>query len=88
MSKSNKKSIPSLTEVRKILRQTAFDPRIPGPMRIIVDVDDPRYFRQRAVELIREAEYYPPSHYDKKLKQATQLITLARAYGCFQSEEK
>lgn len=40
--------------MRKAAAQIVFDPREPGPMSVIVDQDDPKYWEQRAIEQIRE----------------------------------
>ena len=42
----------SLTKIRKALKSVAFNPRVPGPMKVIADVGDCSYFEKRAIEEI------------------------------------
>lgn len=70
----------SLTQIRKILSQSAFNPRKPGPMKVIADVGDPNYYRQRALELI--------THDGKQnIKQAIGLLALYIATGVLDNEK-
>ena len=69
---------PSKTGISKILVSCGFDPRRPGPMKIIADTtDDPFYFIKRTQELISEAEFNQPQANTTK---AIQLLTLAIYY--------
>jgi len=81
MSKSLK---PSLTLVRKILKKAAFNPRKPGKLKIIADMEDSSYYERQAQVLIEEARAIRFSgmplgdvSYDEKMIQAIQLMTLA-----------
>jgi len=70
----------SLTKIREILRKCQFNPRKPGPMKIIADMDDAKYYRLRAIELISTAAT------DKQIQQAIGLLALYLAAG--ESNEK
>jgi len=39
-------------ELAAVLRESVFAPNKPGPLKVIMDVGDSRYYRQRALELI------------------------------------
>ena len=59
MKKNNKSSNqlnPSLSRVRKLLSEAAFNPRTPGIMNIITNAGNPSYFETRALEFISEAQ--------------------------------
>jgi hypothetical protein len=66
---------PSKTLLNKLLSESSFDPRSPGPYKPIVDMNDPKFLRQRAMELLHEAEW---SDSDLKMKQAISFLALAR----------
>lgn len=46
---------PSLTQLKKILSEAAFDPRKPGPMAIVVGMQDTRYLETKILEMTTEA---------------------------------
>lgn len=50
--------------------ESAFDPKKPGPMKIIADVEDVVYYQHRAVELV----------YEGKFAQAISVLALALFY--------
>ena len=76
MSKPRKN--PSKTSVSKVLQQCAFDPRASGPMKVIADVQDPMYYQQRAVEIIRNESHRSRNPVAvKSLRQAIGLLALA-----------
>jgi hypothetical protein len=85
---SKKKNQPSMTSIKKTLMESAFNPRLPGPMMPIVEQNDPKYYSLRAKELITEATFSlgqgptPNSHqlqqYHLKMIQAIGLLALAR----------
>lgn len=68
---------PSQRSLRETLMQSVFDPRAPGPMSIIVGLDNPQYGEIKAIELIREAQAHP-TDYHEKVTQAISLLALAR----------
>jgi hypothetical protein len=68
----------SLTRVRKFLQLVQFNPNLPGPIKIISDVNNPDYFENRAIEFIREAEFDYRQNYDEKIIYAIRLLILAR----------
>ena len=47
-----KKSKITKKELAAVLRESVFAPNKPGPLKVIVDVGDSRYYMQRALELI------------------------------------
>jgi len=81
-----KGSSPSITGMRKALRNIPFNPKIPGPMKIIADMSDPHYYEMRSVELIFEAQkirkhqrnYRTNTRYQECLDTAIQLLVLAK----------
>lgn len=54
-SKAKKSSKLSMTNVRKVLSQAAFNPREPGPLNVVANSGNPSYFETRAIEYIAEA---------------------------------
>lgn len=67
----------SLTQIRNAVKDVVFNPRAPGPMKIISDMDDLSYFELRAIELIQEAREDPNSaQYKSKIIKAMQLLAL------------
>jgi len=47
-----RKSKITKRELAAVLRESVFAPNKPGPLKVIVDVGDSRYYSQRALELI------------------------------------
>jgi hypothetical protein len=67
-----------VTKIKDVLRHCAFDPNKPGPMTVIADVGDPRYYQQRAMELIQlQAHRAQNKAAIPSLKQAIGLLALA-----------
>ena len=84
--KSKKNTGVSLTQVRGILKQVVFNPRSPGPMKIIADQGSPEYYELRAIEEIHMARsirtyYYTTGGYAIHILKAIQLLILAQLYG-------
>ena len=71
---NNKRIKPSFTDIRKALANAAFDPKKPGPMAVIADIDNPSYLVNRAIEFLRTEN---PSLID--LERAASLIGLLLA---------
>ncbi|MEK0324497.1 MAG: hypothetical protein QQN63_02240 [Nitrosopumilus sp.] len=77
---------PTITGMRKALRGIPFNPKTPGPMKIIADMADPHYYEMRSVELIFEAQkirkhqrnYRTNTRYQECLDTAIQLLVLAK----------
>ena len=72
--------------IREIQKAVYFNPTEPGPMKILVEMDNPEYYELRAVEMIREAQELRKNSpltaktlelYDEKLILAIRLIILA-----------
>ena len=74
MTKSKKKNRISLTKVRQALKSCVFDPKIPGTMCIIADVDNIEYFLGRAKE---EIEIFKANNQEGHIEMAIQLLVLA-----------
>ena len=71
----------NLTGVRKALMESLFDPKVPGPMGVIVQVgNEPTYLMQRSRELLLAAESPRTSVKDTlaNLTTAMSLIALAK----------
>lgn len=69
----------SLTQLKAILRESAFDPRKPGPFKVITDVGNVDYYINRAIELCYEAQ--TSNKPDAILMKAISLLALARVTG-------
>ena len=48
--------------------ESVFDPRAPGPMKVIADIGNQNYYKLRAIELIHEG----------RLIEATSILALAQ----------
>ncbi len=73
----------SATQIRKTLNDCKFNPRKPGPLKIVADLDHPNYWMLRAVENIQLIQVLPAeehSRIDPLLKQSIQLLALTKAY--------
>jgi len=46
----------SMTNVRKLLSQAAFNPNSPGPLSVVAHSGNPSYFETRAMEYVEEAK--------------------------------
>ena len=73
----------SKTAVKLMLREIAFDPRKPGPMKIVSDLEDSNYYEQRALEEIMGARALlgsskeSESLYKEMMYKAIRLLLLA-----------
>ena len=45
----------SQKSISSILMEAKFNPKEPGPMKVIASMEDPKYYRQRAIEEIADA---------------------------------
>lgn len=83
-----KRKIPSMTQIKALLRECAFDPRADGPLKIIADTTSVQYLELRTVEMLHEAirdaednRLNPEERlqeYNTKVKQAIGLMALAK----------
>jgi len=73
-----KKQAPSQTSLRKVLAESAFDPRVPGPLKVIADNDNVFYLTERAIEFVREGQQGGPTEYEEGLTKAIGLLALAK----------
>lgn len=66
--------------MRTVLMEALFDPRDPGPMQVLIDMNDSKYYEARAIEFIKETnlDYYDLNFYHDNIKKAIGLLTLAR----------
>ena len=66
-------------ELAAVLRESIFAPNKPGPLKVIIDVGDTRYYSQRALELITLSLESPTeeqcAYY---LEQAITLLAVAK----------
>ena len=78
-----------MTALKKTLLLAVFDPRSPGPMKIVVDTTSIQYLELRAVELIHEArqaledefvteQEQRAKDYNDKMSKAIGLLGLAQ----------
>lgn len=65
----------TLTKIRKAVKDAVFNPRKPGPMKIIADINDPDYCCKRAAEILMQQDI---KINDDDLKQVISLVALAR----------
>lgn len=83
-SLKNSKSLnnPTLSKIRAMLREASFNPRVPGPMKIVSEQGNSSYFECRAMELISEAiaarEAKNIAAYQHIMTKAIQLVALAK----------
>ena len=75
---STRKIKPSLTAVRKVLREAQFNPREPGTMKIVAEQGSPEYYLHSAIVAIEQAKTHSGEQY---INQAIRLLTLARIYN-------
>jgi hypothetical protein len=64
-----------------------FDPNAPGPLKVILEQDDPSYFETRAMELISEAKIIrmgarvrevKVSEYNETMIRVMRMLLMAR----------
>ncbi len=65
------------TKITQILNACKFNPRIPGPLKIIADVGNNEYYKSRAIEFITGANGIADDKED--LEYAISLLALAIA---------
>lgn len=84
---TKKQKLVSATQLRKTLSQCVFNPRQPGPMKVVTQMDNPEYWMLRSVEETMKAQDIFKWETDeadrekllKHLEQAIQLLGLAKA---------
>jgi hypothetical protein len=80
MSSSKQHKNISLTSLKKTLSQAAFNPRKPGPMKIVASMDNPEYWMRRSTECTMAA--LEPGVDNETLlallTQSLQLLALAK----------
>jgi len=88
---TKKISLPSMKQLKRVLSQAAFNPRLPGPMSAMVKISDRNYLEKRAIEFVSEAEAcrfvkkntgpdalnWEEEEYQKHLRRAIQCLALA-----------
>lgn len=68
----------TLKAIREELKACQFNPNVPGQMSIIADSNDVKYFRQRAIEQLRELEFGGGTQTTiAKTQMAIRLLTLS-----------
>ena len=84
-----KKLKVSAKELKKLLNESYFNPNEEGPLKIIVEMNNPAYCEMRAQEYITEARKYiiadhvslnsqQLQNYDDRMTKAIALLALAR----------
>ncbi len=66
------------TKITQILNACKFNPRIPGPLKIISDVGNPDYYKNRAIEFIEQSKLEGCGEREC-LERAISLLALAIA---------
>ncbi len=66
------------TQITKKLRESAFAPNNPGPLKIIADVGNSEYYIKRAIEMLRHSEVQCSEKQKRSRVDAISLIALAR----------
>ena len=72
------------TELKQILNKSLINPKskdLTVTLRLILEADNPEYWLQKAIELLREVKMLdkvPTRHYEENLSLATTLLTLCR----------
>lgn len=59
-----------MTSIKKALNDCTFNPRIPGPMKVLADMNNPEYCVLKTIELLNQ------SH--ENITQCIQLLILAK----------
>lgn len=63
----------------------SFNPRTPGPMKVVADMEDSGYYAKRAIECIMEADTAricdEKDMFQKQMTKAMQLLLLAKFNG-------
>jgi len=65
----------SQKSLSSILMEAKFDPKEPGPMKVIASMEDPKYYRQRAIEEIVDSGLQVDGR--SQLIRAIKLLVLA-----------
>jgi len=69
-------------ELKKVLNESHINPNRPGPLKILVEIDNPAYWETRAIELIKEAQTHAVTlkDYHQNIRDAITLLALARTH--------
>lgn len=68
----------TVKQIRSFLSTCKFNPNEPGPLKIILETNNPNYYEMRAIEFIREARAsFNLKDYEEKIQKAIQLLILA-----------
>lgn len=65
-------------QVKRLLIESAFNPRKDHDYKVIADVGNIDYYMRRGTELATEAIQSPEKHQDRLLRAAISLLVLAR----------
>lgn len=79
----------SHTNLRKALGESLTNPNDPGPLKVILEANNPTYYLQRAQEILREVQTPGASASLKKLRseKLKLAITLLAAVRVIEAEE-
>lgn len=74
-----RKSKITKRELAAVLRESVVAPNKPGPLKVIIDVGDPRYYMQRTLELVTLSLTSPSTEQQEYyLEQAIFLLGVAK----------
>lgn len=86
--KSGKSRISS-TRLRNVLKNCQFSPNDPGPIAVIIDANDTKYWEQRAIEQIGEIHRFKLEGHEAtdRIELAIKLLALSLVKRELDSEE-
>lgn len=48
------KSLITLTDLKNAVKEVPFRPNLPGPMAVLLEANDHKYWEQRAIEILKD----------------------------------
>ncbi len=64
-------------QIKTLLNESLFNPKLPGPMKIVAEISNLDYFKCKAIELIKQSSFSSPQDC---LRDAISILILARCY--------
>lgn len=64
---------PTVTDIRRMMRELSYDPRKPGPIQAILDVGNQEYYIRRSAEMLTEVV---KANKDSQIRNIENSITL------------
>ncbi len=79
-TRKKKQQQPSKAEIRNTLLESLFNPRDPGPFKVILDVGVSDYYLNRAIECIHSAlaQEKPNGAFEDNVQLAISLLAIAK----------